>query len=118
MGENNVKVVLITSTGSSEGKTLTSYKLGLASARARKRTLIIETDLRSPSLCQSLQVTSHGDANLEPLKYYGSLSECIHLVPEVENLYIVPSPGPILQSAAVMESSEMHRLLEDARQRF
>ncbi|MDJ0798192.1 MAG: polysaccharide biosynthesis tyrosine autokinase [Calothrix sp. MO_167.B12] len=118
VGENNVKVVLITSTGGDEGKTLSAYNLGIASARAGKRTLIIETDLRSPSQCQSLQVTPHPDANLEPLRYYGSLSECIHLVPEVENLYIVPSPGPVLQSAAILESSEMRRLMEDARQRF
>ncbi|WP_088242020.1 GumC family protein [Calothrix rhizosoleniae] len=118
VGENSVKVVLITSIGSGEGKTVSSYNLGIASARAGKRTLIIETDLRSPSQCQSLQVTPNGDGNLEPLHYYSSLSECIHLVPEVENLYIVPSPGPILQSAAILESSEMRRLMEDARQRF
>jgi len=118
VGENNVKVVLITSTGSYEGKTVSAYNLGIASARAGKRTLIIETDLRSPSQCQSLQVTPNADGNLEPLHYYNSLSECIHLVPQVENLYIVPSPGPILQSAAILESSEMGRLMEDARQRF
>jgi capsular exopolysaccharide synthesis family protein len=118
VGENNAKVFLVTSTRSGEGKTLTVYNLGIASARAGKRTLIIETDLRSPSQCQSLQVNPHSDANLEPLRYYGSLSECIHLVPDVENLYIVPSPGPLLQSAAIMESSEMRRLMEDARQRF
>ena len=118
VGENNVKVVLITSTGSYEGKTVSAYNLGIASARAGKRTLIIETDLRSPSQCQSLQVTPNADGNLEPLHYYNSLSECIHLVPQVENLYIVPSPGPILQSAAILESSEMARLMEDARQRF
>ncbi|MDJ0675094.1 MAG: polysaccharide biosynthesis tyrosine autokinase [Calothrix sp. MO_167.B42] len=118
VGENKVKVVLITSTGSYEGKTVSAYNLGIASARAGKRTLIIETDLRSPSQCQSLQVTPNAHGNLEPLHYYNSLSECIHLVPQVENLYIVPSPGPILQSAAVLESSEMGRLMEDARQRF
>ncbi|MBW4569775.1 MAG: AAA family ATPase [Tolypothrix carrinoi HA7290-LM1] len=118
IGGKNLKVVLITSTSSSEGKTVSAYNLGIASARAGKRTLIIETDLRSHSRCQSLNVTLDSDATVEPLRYYGSLSECIYLVPGVENLYIVPSAGPVRQSAAILESSEMRKLMEDARQRY
>ncbi len=118
IGGNNVKVVLITSTGSFEGKTVTAYNLGIACARAGKRTLIIETDLRSPSYCQSLKVNVDPDASLEPLRYYASLSDCIRLVPDVENLYIVPSPGPVRNPAAILESSEMRRLMEDVRQRY
>lgn len=114
----NAKVILITSTSNQEGKTTSAYNLGVAAARAGKRTLIIETDLRSPSRCLSLKVNPDPDATLEPLRYYGSLSECIRLVPEVENLYIIPSPGPVRQSAAVLESSEMRRLMEDVRQRY
>ncbi|MGI2902000.1 GumC family protein [Tolypothrix sp. VBCCA 56010] len=118
IGGKNLKVVLITSTSSLEGKTVSAYNLGIASARAGKRTLIIETDLRSHSRCQSLNVTLDADATVEPLRYYGSLSECIYLVPGVENLYIVPSAGPVRQSAAILESSEMRKLMEDARQRY
>lgn len=118
IGGKDLKVVLITSTSSLEGKTVSAYNLGIASARAGKRTLIIETDLRSPSRCQSLNVTLDSDATVEPLRYYGSLSECIYLVPGVENLYIVPSAGPVRQSAAILESSEMRKLMEDARQRY
>ncbi|MGF1933120.1 MAG: polysaccharide biosynthesis tyrosine autokinase [Nostoc sp. ChiQUE02] len=118
IGGKNLKVVLITSTSSLEGKTASAYNLGVASARAGKRTLIVETDLRSPSRCTSLKVIPDPDATIEPLRYYGNLSECIRLVPDVENLYIIPSPGPIRQSAAILESSEMRRLMEDARERF
>lgn len=118
IGGRDLKVVLITSTGSQEGKTVSAYNLGIASARAGKRTLIIETDLRSPSHCASLKVTADPDATIEPLRYYASLSECIRLVPDVENLYIIPSPGPVRQSAAILESSEMRRLMEDVRERY
>ncbi|MBW4562220.1 MAG: AAA family ATPase [Mojavia pulchra JT2-VF2] len=118
LGGKNLKILLITSTGKSEGKTTSAYNLGIASARAGKRTLIIETDLRSPSCCSSLKVTPDPDATIEPLRYYATLSECIRLVPDVENLYILPSPGPVRQSAAVIESSEMRRLMEDVRERY
>ncbi|MBC1222509.1 polysaccharide biosynthesis tyrosine autokinase [Nostoc sp. UCD121] len=118
IGGKNLKVVLITSTSSLEGKTASAYNLGIASARAGKRTLIIETDLRSPSRSISLKVIPDPDASIEPLRYYANLSECIRLVPDVENLYILPSPGPVRQSAAILESSEMRRLIEDVRERF
>jgi capsular exopolysaccharide synthesis family protein len=118
LGGKNLKVILITSVSSSEGKTVSAYNLGIASARAGKRTLIIETDLRSPSRSPSLKVTIDPNANIEPLRYYGSLSECIRLVPDVENLYIVPSAGPVGQPAAILESSELRRLIEDARERY
>lgn len=118
VGGRDLKVVLICSTSSFEGKTFSAYHLGIASARAGKRTLIIETDLRSPSRCESLKVTPNSEASLEPLRYYGSLSECIRLVPDVENLYIIPSPGPVRQPAAILESSEIKKLMDDARQRY
>jgi capsular exopolysaccharide synthesis family protein len=118
IGGKTLKVVLITSTSSLEGKTASAYNLGIASARAGKRTLIIETDLRSPSRCTSLKVIPDPESTIEPLRYYANLSECIRLVPDVENLYIIPSPGPVRQSAAILESSEMRRLIEDVRERF
>lgn len=118
VGDKTLKVVLITSTVNQEGKTLSAYNLGVASARAGRRTLILETDLRSPSQSHFLNVTPDPDAVVEPLRYYGSLSQCIRLVPEIENLYIVPSPGSVGQAAAILESSEMRRLLEDVRGRF
>ncbi|MBE9005902.1 polysaccharide biosynthesis tyrosine autokinase [Fortiea sp. LEGE XX443] len=118
LGGKDLKILLIASTGAQEGKTVSAYNLGIACARAGKRTLIIETDLRSPSQAASLKVTPDSEATIEPLRYYASLSECIRLVPDIENLYIIPSPGPVRQSAAIIESSEMRRLMEDARERY
>ncbi|MDB9378319.1 GumC family protein [Nodularia sphaerocarpa] len=118
LGGADFKVLLITSTSSDEGKTVSAYNLGIASALAGKRTLIIETDLRSPSHALSLNVTPDIDASIEPLRYYARLNECVRLVPEVENLYIIPSPGPVRQSAAILESSEIRRLMADVRERF
>ena len=118
IGGKKFKMLLITSTSSQEGKTVTAYNLGIASALAGKRTLIIETDLRSPSHASSLNVSPDTDVSVEPLRYYARLNECIRLVPEVENLYIIPSPGPVSQSSAILESSEIKRLMEDVRERF
>ena len=116
--EDPVKVILLTSVTNEEGKSVSAYNLAITSARAGKRTLIIEADMRSLSLARSVKVAPDPDAAIEPLRYYGNWSDCVRLVPEVENLYLVPSPGPVQQPAAILESSEFRRLLEDVRGRF
>lgn len=113
-----VKVVLLTSTVEREGKSVSAYNLAIASAQAGKRTLLVEADLRSPSHAKSLNVISDPHASIEPLRYYSTNSGCVRLAPDIENLYILPSPGPLKQAAAIVESSELRQLLEDARNRF
>ena len=117
-GGKALKVVLLTSTLGEEGKSVTAYNLAIASARAGRRTLLIEADIRSASGADSLRLAVDPENIVEPLRYYGDLSDCIRLVPNVENLYVVPSVGPQRHAAAILESSEMRRLLEDARGRF
>ena len=114
----SLRVVMFTSTIAQEGKSVTAYNLAIASAHAGKRTLLIEADLRSSSNAPYFNLKPDSDSLFEPLRYYGQIGDCIRLVPAVENLYIVPSPGPQSQAASILESSEMRRLLEDARGRF
>lgn len=118
IGGKPVKVVLLTSAASEEGKTFSAYNLAIASARSGKRTLLIEADLRSASHIESLKIAIDPLAAVEPLHYYGNISECVRLVPDVENLYVIPSPGLLRQAAGILESSEMRRLFEDVRNRF
>jgi capsular exopolysaccharide synthesis family protein len=112
------RIVMVTSTASSEGKSVTAYNLAITAARAGKRTLLVEADLRSPSMAHFVGVEVDPEAQQDPLRYYGQLSECIRIAPLAENLYLAPSVGPQRQPASVLESGEMRRLLEDARGRF
>ncbi|MEM9770616.1 MAG: lipopolysaccharide biosynthesis [Cyanobacteria bacterium P01_D01_bin.73] len=115
---DKLSVVLVASLDSQEGKSVVAYNLAIASARAGKRTLLLELGLRSPSNSRALRVGLDPEALEEPLQYYSNLSNCVRLVPDVENLYMIPCPGPQLNPAAIIESSEMRQLIADARQRF
>lgn len=113
------RVVLVVSSRSGEGKTTSAFNLGIAAARAGRRTLVVEADLRQPSSGQRLGVKLDPAALAEPLHYYaGRQQEPIQLAPWVENLYLAPSPGPQPHPAAILESSEMGQFLTDARARF
>lgn len=118
LGADASKIVMITSIANQEGKSTTAYNLAIASAHAGKRTLLVEADLRAPSHAEWLDVLPDPEASIEPLRYYGNRSEAINLVPGVANLYVLPSPGPQKQAAAIIESSELQMLLKDARGRF
>ncbi|MGC9502098.1 GumC family protein [Baaleninema sp.] len=112
------KVVLVTSAKAGEGKTFTAYNLAIASARAGKRTLLVEADLRSPSNADSLKVALDPQSQLEPLRHYRDFQSGMRFVPQVANLYTLPSPGPQQHAAAIVESSELRQLLNQARVQF
>ncbi|MGD1865047.1 MAG: GumC family protein [Phormidesmis sp.] len=113
------RMIVMTSTSSKEGKSISAYNVAIASARAGRRTLLIEADLRSGSKAEILGLGIDPQSVLEPLRYYsGQVGNSLQLVSQVENLYVCPSPGPQRQPAAIIESSEMQRFLKDARSRF
>ena len=113
------RVIALTSTRSQEGKSVSAYNLAIASARAGRRTLLIEADLRSGSKAAILGLSTDAQTILEPLRYYSSyVGENLQMVSHVENLYVCASPGPQRQPAAIIESSEMQQFIKDARARF
>lgn len=113
------RMIVLTSTRAKEGKSVTAYNLAIASARAGRRTLLIEADLRSSSKSEILGLIVDPQTVLEPLRYYGGqVGNSLQMVSQVENLYVCPSPGPQRQPAAIIESSEMQRFLKDAKSRF
>ncbi|GCL47065.1 GumC family protein [Microcystis aeruginosa] len=117
-GGETVKVVVVTSITGGEGKTATAYNLAIAAALAGRRTLLVEGDLRSLSKAEKIGVTPDPNSFREPLLYYGAKSKSIRLAPNIENLSILPSPGPQKQAAAIIESSELQLILKDSRGRF
>ncbi|MEM9149429.1 MAG: cobalamin biosynthesis protein CobQ [Cyanobacteria bacterium P01_F01_bin.3] len=113
------RMIVIASTAAKEGKSISAYNIAIASARAGRRTLLVEADLRSGSKAEVLGLSVEPQSVLEPLCYYsGQVGNSLQMVSQVENLYVCPSPGPQRQPAAIIESSEMQRFLKDARSRF
>ncbi|MCC5899069.1 MAG: lipopolysaccharide biosynthesis [Phormidium sp. BM_Day4_Bin.17] len=112
------RIVLVTSPAAQEGKSFTAYNLAIAAARAGKRTLLVEADVRSPSQAESLKIALDPQRLTEPLRHYNGMNQNAHLVPDVPNLYVVSSPGPQRNAPAIIESSELRQLLMQARARF
>jgi polysaccharide biosynthesis transport protein len=97
------KVLLVTSSVPSEGKTSFALNLALAHAQAKK-TLLIEADLRRPSVGKQLGLdpTKPGLTNL--FAGDASFPECVQRV-EGSSLYVLPS-GPSPENPQELLSSK------------
>lgn len=105
------KVILLTSATPSEGKTTVSINLACVLAQRNVRVLIIDADLRRPTVHHRFGL--NGKVGLTSvLTGSVTLEEAIQNVPEIPQLDVLVS-GPVPPFPTEMLSSEtMHQLLE------
>ena len=111
----SMKVCLVTSSVKGEGKTLTSFNMALSFARAGKKVLLLECDMRKPSLQRLLPeelTESFNDGLSSVLVGQVGLDDIIIPIKNVENLHIAlcghvpPNPSELLDSAKFTEIVE------------
>lgn len=107
------KVILVTSSLASEGKSTTSINLAISLAQTDKKTLIVDADLRRGTLRRALRL--HHSTGFSDLLAGRCDSPQIHTVEGVPNLYVVvagsktPNPSELLGSAALRNWIERWR---------
>jgi capsular exopolysaccharide synthesis family protein len=105
------KFILFTSATPSEGKTTSATNLAAVLAQGEARVLLIDADLRRPSIHHRFGLTSRSGLSTV-LAGTSRLEEAIQRVPELPNLDILPS-GPVPPFPTEMLGSEaMRRLME------
>ena len=102
------KTLLITSSLPSEGKSAFAINLALAHAQAKK-TLLIEADLRRPSVAHQLGLDSSKPGLTDLFAGKATFSECVQRV-EGSTLYVLPA-GPSPSNPLELVSSERFKLM-------
>jgi capsular exopolysaccharide synthesis family protein len=111
-----LRVVSITSAGSSEGKTATSTNLAVVMAQLGRRVLLIDGDLRKPRIHEVFGISNR--AGLVNILAAGEDPNRVTVAAGVANLHIVPS-GPIPPNPSeLLASDRMRELLRRARSQF
>ena len=108
------KVLLVTSTEPSEGKTTVSVNLALAMAQRGAKVLLIDGDLRKPDIKKRFSIPHGGKNMVDVLKGSAKLEEAVTYLQE-EGLYVLGSEKPLKNSVAVINSKRMKHLVEQAR---
>jgi len=113
-----VRVVAVTSPGTSDGKTLTSINLAAALARGpAARVLLIDADMRRPSVGSQLGLGDDGRPGLTAAlgDGAGSLPEIARAVDGVHGLEVVPAGAAPRDVHELLRSARFEQLLQDAR---
>lgn len=113
------RVVIVTSGAPSEGKTVTSINLAIATANAGSRVLLIDADMRNPAVHKGVRISLEpglADCLADPAR--NPLS-AVQESADVPNLFIMPAGHPPRNAAELLASGERFaRVIEVLKKRF
>ena len=108
--DNPPSSVCVTSSVMSEGKSTVSVHLAMVLAQSGQRVLLIDTDLRRPSLAAKLGID--GSIGLtQVLTGSVSLEDAIQTY-SIDNLYVLPAGAIPPNPSEILGSKRMHQLVE------
>lgn len=114
--ERPFQVIMITSSQPGEGKSITVSNLAVTYAQEGKKVLIIDADMRKPSLHQFFSLPNRAGLS----SVLNNESSRLEVIKDtiVDNLYLLPS-GPIPNTPSELLSSDtMRNLLDQLRNDF
>jgi len=114
--KENHKTLLITSACPREGRTSLTANMGIALAQRGQRVLIVDGDLRNPSLHEAFSID--GTAGFSNLLQTGGDPKEYTKQTEIQNLFCLPAgPFPPMPSA-LLESASVPRMMETLKEGF
>jgi capsular exopolysaccharide synthesis family protein len=114
--DEELKVIMVTSAGPGEGKSTTINNLAVAYAQSDKRVLLIDADLRKPTLHSTFNITNRwGLTNL--LTNQVQLKDVVQQT-SISNLEVLTS-GPIPPNPSeILSSKRLVTLLEELKTQY
>ncbi len=111
------KVIMVTSARPQEGKTTTSINTAIVLAQKGVRVLLVDADLRRPSIHKALGMGPRsGLSNV--LTGSATVQQTITTSPVLPNLFIMPAGTPPPNPAELLASSNMRDLIAELRELY
>jgi len=111
-----IRTILVTSTTPGEGKSTTAANLAIVFAQQGKKALIVDTDLRNPTVHYTFRIANtYGLTNI--LTKQATMNEAIQLT-SIKDVYVLTC-GPIPPNPAELIASEsMTQFIQNASEQF
>lgn len=114
------RVIALTSGGPGEGKSTTTLNLAVVLASQSKRVLLIDADLRKPTIAQRLRLNIGGQPGLS--RFLSDVEiraeECIQSVPDIPGMDILPVQEIPPFPSELLSQPRLAELLDWARQHY
>ncbi|MEZ4701959.1 MAG: polysaccharide biosynthesis tyrosine autokinase [Rhodothermales bacterium] len=114
LGER-IQTITITSPNPGEGKSLTALNLGIAMAQTGRRTVVVDTDLRCP--------TVHAKLGMANKPGFIEMMQARHLqfrraLPEQNNLYVLTAGASYANASEILASPDMPVFVNELKRHF
>lgn len=117
MVDRDLKTLVITSSGPSEGKSTTSANLAIVFANSGKRVLLVDADMRKPTVAKTFSIDNvRGLSTL-----LGSRETVLHQVVQpsgVDNLFLMTSGPKPPNPSELLDSRRMEELLVELKHQY
>ncbi|WP_379970865.1 CpsD/CapB family tyrosine-protein kinase [Ectobacillus sp. sgz5001026] len=110
--DKEIRSVIITSSGPSEGKTTTTANLAVVFAQQGKKVLLMDADMRKPALHSMFDIENRLGITAV-LSKQATLKECVYAT-KIENLDFMPCGAIPPNPAELLSSKKMEELLQEA----
>ena len=114
--EENLNTIVVVSAGAGEGKSTTTINLATVFAQAGNRVLIVDSDLRRPTLHKLFKVTNNLGLTNYLLKQ-NTIAEIVQTT-GVPNLDFMASGKLPNSSMGILGSSQMKQMITELKQRY
>ncbi len=114
--DESIQVIMCTSAGPSEGKSTTGTNLAIVNAQADRKTLIVDCDLRKPTMHHTFGLSNRQGVTT----VLSGQADWRNLIQptRIKNLYLLPA-GPIPPNPSeILGSKRMTQLLSELRTEF
>lgn len=111
------RVLLLTSVNPAEGKSTSSVNLALSHAQMGAKVLLIDADLRRPTLHLKMDLHNHRGLG-DYVEGRSDLAAITQRLADVKNVYVISAGQFRSDPMGVLASAKMKQLLELARQHF
>ncbi|GGD01237.1 MULTISPECIES: CpsD/CapB family tyrosine-protein kinase [Enterococcus] len=117
MIDRDLKTLVVTSSGPSEGKSTTSANLAIVFANSGKRVLLVDADMRKPTVAKTFSLDNvRGLSTL-----LGSREVVLHQVVQssgIDNLFLMTSGPKPPNPSELLDSRRMEELIQDLKQQY
>jgi capsular exopolysaccharide synthesis family protein len=110
------RLLLVTSPGPGEGKTLISANMAIAFAQSGLRTIIVDNDLRRPRVHKALGVKNN--RGVSEIAIGGGKLDELAMATEVENLWVLPAGQIPPNPTELMHTKRFEDLLTELTQKY